>query len=443
MSNKDYYKILDLDKKCSEDDIKKSYKKLALLYHPDKNQGNEDFTNKFKEISEAYSILSNKDKRAQYDVMGNIVENDLFENMEDPFSVFNNIFKQHISSFMNMKYDNNVNIENIFNNIPGFSENSIPFKNIHVSFQTFPVDINDSINNYEDSYEDEYNDSNSNNYKSPFHSVINNLFDNYQNSNLNNSNFKNIQKTNIKANTKTKTKTKIINKKPDDIIYSVKVSLADIYNKKMKKVTVNRIRKKNNKYIEKSKTFEIPIYGKEILLEGCGNELKDYLEKGDIIINIFNKKDDNFKRVNEYDIFTTKDIYVNQLYNELFYEIVLPNKAIIKIHSDKLVDENGILNQWCRIKNKGLPYNENIENVENVENVEKELYGDLYIMYKIIFPNNLDGLKKIEINEKDYKFTDKENKNISNLDESIATKEKIILFEAEFCLYDDIFGSNE
>jgi len=435
MSNKDYYKILDLDKKCSEDDIKKSYKKLALLYHPDKNQGNEDFTNKFKEISEAYSILSNKDKRAQYDVMGNIVENDLFENMEDPFSIFNNIFKQHISSFMNMKYDNNVNIENIFNNIPGFSENSIPFKNIHVSFQTFPVDINDSINNYEDSYEDEYNDSDSNNYKSPFHSVINNLFDNYQNSNLNNSNFKNIQKTNTKA--KAKTKTKIINKKPDDIIYSVNVSLADIYNKKMKKITVNRIRKKNNKYIEKSKTFEIPIYGKEILLEGCGNELKDYLEKGDIIINIFNKKDDNFKRVNEYDIFTTKDIYVNQLYNELFYEIVLPNKAIIKIHSDKLVDENGILNQWGRIKNKGLPYN------ENIENVEKELYGDLYIMYKIIFPNNLDSLKKIEINEKDYKFIDKENKNISNLDESIATKEKITLFEAEFCLYDDIFGSNE
>ena len=411
MNNKNYYDILNLDKNCTEEDIKKSYKKLALLYHPDKNQGNEEATNKFKELSEAYSILSNKDKRLQYDTMGSVMENESFGNMEDPFSVFNSIFKQHLSSFMNMKYDNDVNISNIFGNIPGFSEDSIPFKNVHVSFQTFPVnDYNINNSNYNDKYDkydeyDEYND-----YNSPFDSIINNLQNRFKNKS------KNIE---------TKTKIKMINKKPDDIVYSLNVSLSDIYKKKIKKININRIRKKNGKYIEQIKTIDIPIYGKELLLEGYGNELKDYLEKGDVIINIFNKKHDNFKRVNEYDILTTKDIYVNQLYNEFIYEIILPHKEIIKICNNKLIDENGTFNQWQIVKNKGLPY---------INDIKEEVYGDLFIMYKIIFPNNFEDLKKIEINEEiNKKINDK-------LNEDIRTNN---IFKTESCNYDDIFRSNE
>jgi molecular chaperone DnaJ len=61
---KDYYSVLGIEREASEDDIKKAFRKLAQKYHPDK-QGGDDA--KFKEVSEAYSILSNKDKRAQYD----------------------------------------------------------------------------------------------------------------------------------------------------------------------------------------------------------------------------------------------------------------------------------------------------------------------------------------------------------------------------------------
>lgn len=60
----DYYKILEIPPSSSPEDIKKSFRKLAHKYHPDKKSGNE---NKFKEISEAYQILSNKEKRAEYD----------------------------------------------------------------------------------------------------------------------------------------------------------------------------------------------------------------------------------------------------------------------------------------------------------------------------------------------------------------------------------------
>ena len=62
--SKDYYKILELNKYATQDDIKKSYKKLALKYHPDKNNGDDT---KFKEISEAYEILSDNNRRGQYD----------------------------------------------------------------------------------------------------------------------------------------------------------------------------------------------------------------------------------------------------------------------------------------------------------------------------------------------------------------------------------------
>jgi molecular chaperone DnaJ len=62
-----HYKTLGVNNNATEDDIKKSYRKLSMKYHPDHNQGDKESEDKFKEINEAYSILSNKDKRNQYD----------------------------------------------------------------------------------------------------------------------------------------------------------------------------------------------------------------------------------------------------------------------------------------------------------------------------------------------------------------------------------------
>ena len=68
---KDLYKVLGLDKKASQNDIKKAYRKLAMKYHPDKNPENKEVAaNKFKEISEAYEILSDETKKRQYDQFG-------------------------------------------------------------------------------------------------------------------------------------------------------------------------------------------------------------------------------------------------------------------------------------------------------------------------------------------------------------------------------------
>jgi molecular chaperone DnaJ len=99
---KDYYEILGLAKSASEGEIKKAYRKMAIKYHPDKNPGDSEAEEKFKEAAEAYEILSNADKKARYDQYGHAA----FEggagaggggfgggmNMDDIFSQFGDIF---------------------------------------------------------------------------------------------------------------------------------------------------------------------------------------------------------------------------------------------------------------------------------------------------------------------------------------------------------------
>ncbi len=70
MEYKDYYKILGVDRNASKEDIKKAYRKLALKTHPDRNPGDKKAEEKFKEINEAYQVLSDPEKRARYDQLG-------------------------------------------------------------------------------------------------------------------------------------------------------------------------------------------------------------------------------------------------------------------------------------------------------------------------------------------------------------------------------------
>src|ERR1700753_3251507 len=70
VSKADYYEVLEVSRDCSEQELKSAYRKQALKYHPDRNPGDHAAEEKFKECSEAYSVLSDADKRAAYDRYG-------------------------------------------------------------------------------------------------------------------------------------------------------------------------------------------------------------------------------------------------------------------------------------------------------------------------------------------------------------------------------------
>lgn len=102
MSKRDYYEILGVAKGSSPDEIKKAYRKVAMQYHPDRNPGDKAAEEKFKEAAEAYEVLSDADKRAQYDrfghagLSGNGRGYGGGQNMEDIFSQFGDIFGEDI-----------------------------------------------------------------------------------------------------------------------------------------------------------------------------------------------------------------------------------------------------------------------------------------------------------------------------------------------------------
>lgn len=108
MAKRDYYEVLGVDKSASEDEIKKAYRKIAIKYHPDRNPGNKEAEEKFKEAAEAYDVLHDPQKRQQYDQFGFAGQGGAggfggfggaSMNMDDIFSMFGDIFGGHAGGF--------------------------------------------------------------------------------------------------------------------------------------------------------------------------------------------------------------------------------------------------------------------------------------------------------------------------------------------------------
>ncbi len=120
----DYYKILGVSKEAESDEIKKAYRKLAHKYHPDKNNGNKEYEAKFKEISEAYAVLSDPEKRQQYDTYGSAGFHQRYSR-EDIFRGFdlNEILRQFgfgNTGYSSKSYRNNMGGGSAYHNFNSF-----------------------------------------------------------------------------------------------------------------------------------------------------------------------------------------------------------------------------------------------------------------------------------------------------------------------------------
>jgi DnaJ-class molecular chaperone len=390
IKKKNYYEILGVDNNSDINEIKKSYKKLALKYHPDKNNGDKEAELKFQEVAEAYAVLTDPEKKRVYDLTGDADGFDLnFSDNFDPFSLFNNIFKSHLNNFANMKYEQNIDINELLGGISSFQ---IPVKGVKVSVHTFP---NDALFGNDNFIQQE---SLSELFKNigggiGIGSHTNNL-EGTDNNNLFSKLFAAPPKKHKQFNNKIYS-----NKKSPLIEKNLKVSFDELFSKKNKRVKIKVTRNKNGELIEKDKIFSVPLYNKYMLFENEGNETKN-CSIGDVKINIRVEKRDDLKRINNNDLLYFKVINIEDIYKNLYFDIKLTEKNIIKVKSMPLIS-NKNLGYLQVIKNKGLPYIEN--------NDEKQ--GDIYIYYKLNLPKKVEEYNDFILN-----INKDENDNIEDID---------------------------
>ena len=417
---KTYYEILEIANDADIDTIKRSYRRLAMKYHPDRNKEDPETENKFKEIAQAYETLSDENKKARYDMKlkyGGGVDGDIFNHEEegeetfgDAFDIFNTIFKQFPVSFFPMdeffpsqqpKIDiefsfqtrsvpnipisfinlNNVNANdlsnmqngfNLFNNLFQMSSNPSPHTNKHKN------DLKKEKKEKKKAKKDKKKAENmSNNIaESNIHS---NPLSSGSPSSLSISHDSNINRNAVNDQE---------NAEDYDIVYNINVKLEDIYQRKVKNIVIQRHPKKiktadetnkknnnddcnhsdndDNHDIEEQEQKEIEIHfdEKEKIYKNEG----DY-EKGDLHIYIHPKKHPYYEVMNDYDLLfhyslTIEDIIeIRKNQTEEGYIYMYPNDKIKLDPNEKwcIECETNKISQHqntIKIKEKGL-WNEN------------------------------------------------------------------------------------
>lgn len=382
-----YYDLLEVNNNSSVGDIKKAYKKMALKYHPDRNRDKEgkeleDTELKFKNISVAYQVLSDDEKRKSYDMYGITDDSPLPNSAMD---IFNEIFQ----SQMNSLFGDNINIaENIM---------SPEIGGIKISLHSFTTGNNEDMTN---TLKDTIKILNKN---------IGNVFQRQTDVPQKEVYHKDVKQ--IKQNVKKV----VFLKQPPDLVFNIDASLEDIYCGKSKSIKVERYRKKVKKPEIETKKVKVPLYGRSIRLENQGNELEGYVEPGALVINVLDKKHDKFKRINDGDLMYIHHISLKDVYTGFTFDIHHLNgeNIIIKCEESSLILTDNFIQ---KIKKKGLPYYS--------ETREKVVKGDLYIRYIIKLPDTY--FEKLE-----------------QIDASIENNNEKKVYISKPCQYDEIYKNIE
>ena len=329
--SKNYYDIIGVSKNASESDIKKNYKKLAVKWHPDKNLENKDEAEKkFKEISEAYQVLSDPKKREVYDNYGEEGlknnqdgENTHFSSPNDIFNMFfNNMQQQH---FQQRKRQSESKVVEIPVKLKEFYNGSK--KKITLKIKCICTDCN-GIGGLNPKLCDECNGMGI--------KVMNRL--------IGPGMMQRIQTNCSKCNGSKK-----------------------IVENACKKCAGQKINVENREFILNIEPGSYHDDNK--VFESCGDQLPNE-EPGNVIFVFKEENHKSFTRVKD-DLVYLYDITLGDSLTGLIVNFKHLNGEEILFKEDRLIKQNS----YNIIKNKGMPRKNNT-------------YGDLYIVYNIIYPNN-------------------------------------------------------
>jgi len=305
---KDLYSILELETSASELEIKANFKKLALKYHPDKNNNNILYNEKFNQIRIAYEILSNHNKKFNYDNM---------------ISSKKNYFCKIISSFIK-KITNPEIINNIMNK-PDI-KNDIQKGKINRFLKKILNDIDTEIDISK--LTDIFICTSSND--------INTLSNNNQSNIYNSSDLNTL-----------------------NIIASIKSNLDDVFNNRIKEIIVNRKIYNNDIITHETNKYYIPLYDNDIIINNAGDKIINNNLCGNVILKIIYKNNDNIIK-DGYDLIFYDNITLNELFNGFIKKFDIFNSSISINSTNPFKDyifDGEKLN--ITLKNKGFPKDNN------------------------------------------------------------------------------------
>ena len=347
----EYYLILDIPQNANLEEIKRAYRKKALLYHPDRNlnkENSEDYELKFKKVSEAYQILSDPVAREKYDTFNFIPSEE--QQFDCPFEIFEKIFtkippeyiylsSKLINSFIRPEKDL---MMSILESVPKESKLYHIIHNLNKIIE----EKYSSVQSTKSSQECQTNKSQS---EVPLSESSTDKKSSEEDTSLSEKD----------ASSEIEDSPKYF--QTQNITTTIYVSLEDIYRQEIKKIDINRIRKHGHQYLKEKKTFLIPLGESKVTY---------YQEAGNVIINIDNQPHSVFKRHQQHDLLMD----VNVSLYEFFYGTVISfqflNGKMITVHSGKNIYQKRLK----KISGLGLPFDDN-------------KYGNLYLRFNLQVSN--------------------------------------------------------